>query len=245
MLTGVGIVERTAQLGLFPIVALPGRLDDFRSRDSRRGLPPVAATVLEHAAHQARRRDGDPLVIYGDTPAGASTFGMPPAGRMEFRTAEHLDVRPSRRTIELVVMPYERETVVAHEGRMVREVCSRGAFDGVDRQGNKVRVNRDHKVERTVGQAVRFDTRRPDGLVAELQIALGQRWVMRRSPSPTRGSWTPPRGSFRTRTANGGRPAAGAACRAARLDHVALTPDPAYADARVLAVRDRMLSTAG
>ena len=50
------------------------------------------------------------------------------------------------RTIELIVMPYEEETLVAHEGRMVREVVSRGAFDGIERRANRIKVNRDHDV---------------------------------------------------------------------------------------------------
>ena len=38
------------------------------------------------------------------------------------------------RTIELIVMPYEQETIVS-TGRMIEEIVSRGAFDGIETDG--------------------------------------------------------------------------------------------------------------
>jgi HK97 family phage prohead protease len=159
-----------------------------------------------------------------------------PDGPLEIRSAQLADVSFPRRLIELVVMPYESETVVPHEGRLIREVCSRGAFDGIERRANRVRVNRDHQVTRTVGRAVAFHPSREVGLVAELRIAqtplgdetltLAEDGILDASAGfaifPGGESW--PERDLR---------------RLSRvwLGHVAMTPDPAYADAQVLAVR--------
>ena len=51
------------------------------------------------------------------------------------------------------------------------ESIAQGAFDGIERRANRVRVNRDHELQRTVGRAVTFHPSREDGLVAELKIA--------------------------------------------------------------------------
>jgi HK97 family phage prohead protease len=159
-----------------------------------------------------------------------------PPGELRFRQATQLGVSFPDRTIELVVMPYETETIVEHQGRMVWEIISRGAFDGIERRSNRIRVNRDHDLTRTVGRAVALHPSRQEGLVAELKIARtplgdetltladeeildasagflpmpgGERWEQRDRVRMTR-CW---------------------------LGHIAMTPDPAYETARVLAVR--------
>src|SRR4029077_6248918 len=77
-----------------------------------------------------------------------------PTGQLLFRSATQIGVNYPDRIIELVVMPYETETLVERDGRMVREIISRGAFDGIERRANRIRVNRDHDVTRTIGRAV-------------------------------------------------------------------------------------------
>ena len=94
-----------------------------------------------------------------------------PAGELEYRSATQIGVSFPKRSIELIVMPYETETAVPYEGRVVREIVSRGAFDGIERRANRVRVNRDHDVTRTIGRALAFHPSREEGLVAELRIA--------------------------------------------------------------------------
>src|SRR5262245_48632740 len=94
-----------------------------------------------------------------------------PTGELRWRTAQQIGVSFPERTIELVVMPYETEALVGYSGRMVKETIARGAFDGIERRANRVRVNRDHDVKRTVGRAVSFHPSREEGLVAELRIA--------------------------------------------------------------------------
>jgi HK97 family phage prohead protease len=161
---------------------------------------------------------------------------MQPAGQLEYRTATQVGVNYAKRLVELIVMPYETEPVVEHRGRMVREIISRGAFDGIERRANRVRVNRDHDVTRTVGRALTFFPSRDEGLVAELRIAqtelgdetlaLADEGILDASagfmPMPDGETW-PDRNLRRVDKA--------------WLAHIAMTPDPAYETARVLSVR--------
>lgn len=159
-----------------------------------------------------------------------------PTGQLEYRTAKQIGVNFPERTIELVVMPYEEETVVPFEGRMVREVCSRGAFDGIERRANRVRVNRDHDITRTVGRALRFWTSREEGLVASLRIArtdLGDETLQLAEEEILDASagFLPMPGGQVWENRNRRR------LTKCWLGHIAMTPDPAYEGARVLAVR--------
>jgi phage head maturation protease len=90
---------------------------------------------------------------------------------VEYRSAVVADVSFPKRTIELVVMPYEEETTVEHQGRMVREVISRGAFDGIEGRPNRVKVNLDHDITRSLGKVLRFHPSRQVGLVADCYIS--------------------------------------------------------------------------
>jgi HK97 family phage prohead protease len=156
---------------------------------------------------------------------------------LEWRTATQVGVSWPKRRIDLIVMPYESEATVEHQGRMITEICSRGAYDGIERRPNRVvAVNRDHQVERTVGKAVTFHPNHEDGLFAELRIsatalgdetlALAEDEVLSSSAgfAPLDEKWE---GRDRRRLVK------------CWLGHIAMTPDPAYTDARVLAVRAR------
>ena len=114
---------------------------------------------------------------------------------------------------------------------MVTEVVARGAFDGIERRANRVRVNRDHDETRTVGRAVAFHPA-----------------PRRRAASPRSGSPRPRSATRRSTLADDDVPrrvapgscrsmprpaddAVGDRDRAAGsprllLDHIALTPDP-------------------
>jgi len=160
-----------------------------------------------------------------------------PAGQLEYRAATQIGVDFPKRIIELIVAPYEQEALVPYQGRMVREVFAAGAFDGIERRANRVRVNRDHDRTRTVGRAVAFHPSREEGLVAELRIAqtpLGDETLTLADedmldasagflPMPGGEKWE---GSTSRRIVK------------AWLGHIAMTPEPAYEGARVLAVRD-------
>jgi len=151
----------------------------------------------------------------------------------EFRAAAVAGVSRPKRIIDLVVMPYDTETVVEHQGRMVRETIDRGAFDGIEARPRRVSVNRDHDKTRLVGKAVAFHPDADAGLVAECRIAqtaLGDETLQLAAEelldasagfAPLEQRWE---GNLRRVTR-------------AWLDHIAMTPDPAYPDARVLAVR--------
>jgi HK97 family phage prohead protease len=160
-----------------------------------------------------------------------------PAGPLEYRTATQIGVSFPKRTIELVVMPYEEEALVAYGDRMVTEVCSVGAFDGIERRANRVRVNRDHDLTRTVGRAVAFHPSRPDGLVAELRIAqtaLGDETLQLADEEILDASagFLPMPGGEVWETRSRRR------LNKLWLGHIAMTPDPAYLGAGVLAVRN-------
>ena len=160
-----------------------------------------------------------------------------PAGELRYRAAKQIGVDFPHRIIELVVMPYEEETLVEYKGRMITEVCSRGAFDGIERRANRVKVNRDHEIRRTVGRALAFHPSREEGLVAELRIAntpLGDETLTLADEEILDASagFVPMPGGERWRSRNH--------CRLTKcwLGHIAMTPDPAYESARVLAVRN-------
>jgi HK97 family phage prohead protease len=160
-----------------------------------------------------------------------------PVGELFYRTARQIGVSFPDRTIELIVMPYETETLVERSGRMVQEILSRGAFDGLERRANRIRVNRDHDVTRTVGRAVKFQPSHQEGLVATIKIAktplgdetltLADDEILDASagflPMPGGETW-----EHRNRVR----------LTKCWLGHIAMTPDPAYQGARVLAVRN-------
>jgi HK97 family phage prohead protease len=153
---------------------------------------------------------------------------------IEIRAATVAAVSHPERMIELVVMPYDEETVVEYRGRMIREVCSPGAYDGIERRANRVKVNFDHDPTQRVGRAVAFHPSRREGLVAECLIS--------RSPA----------GDVALNDAEDGlldvsagfvpiqqrmEPGPLRRITKAFLDHISLVDDPAYQGARVLAVR--------
>jgi HK97 family phage prohead protease len=160
-----------------------------------------------------------------------------PLGVIEVRSAQLVDVRYPQRLIDIVVMPYEQEAVVEFQGRLIREVCSRGAYDGVQRRANRVKVNRDHDITRTVGRCRALYPSRDEGLVAEIKVAatplgdetlaLAEDGVLDASagflPFPGGEQWLENRSLRRL-----------VKCW---LGHIAMVPDPAYEGANMLALR--------
>src|SRR5262245_15007722 len=156
---------------------------------------------------------------------------------LEYRQAQRGESAFPKRLVERVVMPYETETTVAHQGRMIREIVSRGAFEGIDAVKRRISVNRGHVLDHVVGRAVRFQPSREEGLVAELRIAatpagdetltLADDGLLDASAGfgVMDGGETWPEKGLRRLTK-------------LWLHHVAMTPDPAYPTATVLAVRD-------
>jgi len=153
------------------------------------------------------------------------------------REAQLVGVSFPGRMIEMVVMPYETPARVPWEGRMVSETIARGAFHGIERRANRVRVNRDHNLERTVGRAMAFHPSRDEGLVAEVRIAntdLGNETLELAADGcldASAGFLPMGDGAMRWEGPDAYR------ITRAWLGHIALTPQPAYEDAKVLAVR--------
>jgi HK97 family phage prohead protease len=161
--------------------------------------------------------------------------------QLEYRAATVTATSYPNRTIDLIVMPYEREAVVEFRGRMVREIVSRGAFDGIQNRPDRVKLNRDHDVTRTCGHAVRFHPSHDDGLIAEVKVSrteLGNETLelaadgdlgasagflpLLREDGSFEEEW--PEKNLRR-------------LNKVWLGHIAMTPVPAYEDAQVLAVR--------
>jgi HK97 family phage prohead protease len=160
-----------------------------------------------------------------------------PTGELRFRHSTVSDVSFPERTIELVVMPYEEETLVEHKGRMIREVIARGAFDGIQRRANRIKVNRDHQESKVVGRAVAIHPSREEGLVAELKISntpLGDETLTLADDGVLDASagYLPMPGGEKWLTRSSVRILKG------WLGHIAMVAEPAYEGARVLAVRN-------
>jgi phage head maturation protease len=173
---------------------------------------------------------------------------------VEIRTAQVADVSFPDRTIELIVMPYETETTIREQGREFTEIVTRGAFDGLEAKNGgqmRVSVNRDHEIQRTVGRAMAFHPTRQEGLVADLRIsatALGEETLVLADDGVLGAS-----AGFTLLRKHGryGPVVPGAETWETRqrrrlnrlyLAHIALTPDPAYVEANVLAVRQGIKS---
>jgi HK97 family phage prohead protease len=156
-----------------------------------------------------------------------------------FASSELLDVRWKERLIDLIVIPYNDPAVVLdrRSNRMVTEQIDPGAFDGVERRANRVKVNRAHDVESVIGRALALHPGDQRGLRAELRISrtvagdealeLAADGALDASagfaPMPGGEQWDRDRKSRRITRAY--------------LGHIALTGDPAYDNAQVLAVR--------
>ena len=150
------------------------------------------------------------------------------------RTAATLEVRHAQRTIDLIAVPYNEPTEVLRRGRWVTETVSPEAFTGVH---GAVSVNRAHDLESPLGWVRSFHPNDPRGLLAELKISktsagddvleLAADGLL--SPSvgfmvlPGGEEWSQDRGAVRVTRA--------------QLAHIAMTGDPAYKGAKVLAVR--------
>lgn len=167
----------------------------------------------------------------------------PPGAEIEVRSSQLANVDYPKRTIELIVMPYETETTVIHHGRPVTEVVTRGAYDGVQKRTSMIKVNRGHQTDRVVGRTLALHPSRDEGLVAEVRISrteLGEETLILADDGILDAS-----AGFMLMRENG-KVKPDAEVWEARdrrrlnhlfLDHIAMTPDPAYPDARVLAVR--------
>lgn len=168
----------------------------------------------------------------------SETIMTRPALPVEHRAAEVAGVDFEERVITFIAVPYGQETVVAdRDGNPIGELVERGAFKGVRAEDNPVTINREHDYTRTIGKVAKFDTNDERGLIVDAKISrtplgdetlqLARDGVLRASVGMMfRRSDAPIRNGLRT-------------IKRAMLDHIALLPNPAYAGAAVLAVRER------
>jgi HK97 family phage prohead protease len=165
---------------------------------------------------------------------------------LEHRSSRIAEISFPKRTIELIVMPYETAATVGYHGRMIEEIVTRGAYDGVEKRTSQISVNRGHDIEKPVGRTVALHPSRTEGLVAEVKISktdLGEETLVLADDGILSAS-----AGFRLLLDNTtGRVKRNAEVWETRsrrrlnylhLDHIAMTPVPAYESARVLAVRN-------
>jgi hypothetical protein len=137
-LRALAVTKRPASVGLGPIEAFPGKLyDAARSIIYQDGR--VGQLVRRAAEFDSRRKRGEPLQVHGAKAPGASTtppeLASPrPAGQIEYRSAQHVNVDRRHRLIELLAVPYGVEALVPVHGRMIAESFSNVAFADVDKQ---------------------------------------------------------------------------------------------------------------
>lgn len=161
------------------------------------------------------------------------------------------DVSYPKRTVTVVVAPYERPTVI---GDAFTEIVSRGAYDGVQRRAGKILSNRDHNWERLAGRVVELYPERDEGLVADVKLydtPIGKETLEICADGGLFAS-----AGFRLMREGG---ETGPVKRNAeswenrhtvrrlnhlRLDHVAFVPNPAYDDAVIQDVRREQIVTA-
>lgn len=170
-----------------------------------------------------------------------------PVTEIEIRssTTEVADVNLKQRIITLIAMPYEQPAEIGYRGEIWKEVFSRGAFDGIEKRPQRVRVNREHLRGDTVGKAIAFHPDRPEGLVSEIRIAKTLRGddtlalAEDDCLSCSVGFGVLPSNQVLDRSRHERR------INKAWMDHLALVEDPAYVGAGVLDVRDNLGAYAG
>jgi hypothetical protein len=162
-----------------------------------------------------------------------------PAEPILFRSATVVGVNFAQRVIEFVAAPYEEEAVIMWRGEPWRELFCRGAWDGIEKRPNRVKVNREHDKTRTVGKILNFWPSRKEGLVGAARIsqtplgdetlALAEDQVL----GPSVGYAAPSRYvELNKRSRPGLR-----SVRRAFMDHLAFVPEPTWEGATVLSVR--------
>jgi phage head maturation protease len=149
------------------------------------------------------------------------------------------DVDVKQRIIDMIAVPWNQEADVPWRGEMWREVFRRGAFDGIEDHAGRIRVNRQHVAGDTVGKVVQLEPSADIGMLARVRIAdtlrgdetlqLAEEDML--SPSI---AWF----AKSSRDVNINKRTKVREVLRAFLDHLALVESPAYAGARVLAVRE-------
>lgn len=156
--------------------------------------------------------------------------------QIEFRKAQTGAVDFAERTIEVRVIPYDEEIEVEFQGKPLRERVDPGAFRNIDPQAKRITVNRDHDYGRTIGRLIELRDE-PHGAVGITKISntpLGDETLQLADDRILGASVAMAVSRAGMEIRNGLR----RIFRIDVLDHVALLPNPAYAGAEVLDVRE-------
>jgi phage head maturation protease len=159
-----------------------------------------------------------------------------PRAPIELREAVIAGVNFAQRIAEIIVVPYNEEATVEYRNEMWKESFLPGSFDGIEKRPNRIRANRGHDKNRTVGKAINFFPSRIDGLVGEVRVAatdLGDETLTLLEEDMLSVS-----AGFGVRGSDQILDRPFRRIKRAFLDHIAFVESPAYAGARVLAVRD-------
>jgi HK97 family phage prohead protease len=170
-------------------------------------------------------------------------LSTPPTSPVETRAASPttpvVDVNEQRRIITIIAVPWNQRAQVKFRGQVWNELFERGAFDGIDADPERIRVNREHNKADAVGKVVRFDPHDPRGLIADIQVARSSRGddtlalAADHALSSSVGFRIKAGGEQLDRFTRTRR------ITSAQLDHIALVMTPAYEGAQILAVRSR------
>lgn len=92
-------------------------------------------------------------------------------GPLQVRNATVDDVNYKQRIITILAAPYDVPALVEYRGAIWKEIFERGAFAGAQESPHRVRANREHDRNRTVGKVIGFPERSMNGLVTDVKIA--------------------------------------------------------------------------
>lgn len=160
-----------------------------------------------------------------------------PDAPIQYRSSIVADVNFAKRIIEFIAAPYDEVGMVMWRGEPWRELFLRGAWDGIEKRQNLVRVNRDHDKKRTVGKIVDFFPSRKEGLVGVARISqtpLGDETLALADDEVLGASV-----GYAARPVDVDLDKVSRLRRVKRafMDHLALLPDPTWESAAVLSVR--------
>jgi hypothetical protein len=162
-----------------------------------------------------------------------------PAEPILYRSASVVGVNFAQRIIEFLAAPYDEEAIVMWRGEPWRELFCRGAWDGIEKRPNRVKVNREHKKTRTIGKIVNFWPSREEGLIGAARISqtpLGDETLALADDQvlgPSVGYAAPSRYVVLNKRSRPGL----RRVKRAFMDHLSFVADPTWESAAVLNVR--------
>jgi phage head maturation protease len=196
---------------------------------------------------ESRSCDDDMLMLTPEE-IEALNNGTPAAtpGAVETRSIANVDdVDFAERTITVIAIPYEQETLVPFQGGVWTEVFSRTAFQGISDRKQKVPVTacldipaEEHRGGKLCGRVSAFHEDRPEGLVTDLKISrtpLGEETLQLAADGALHCSIGFRIGSRFDQDLN--RMDRKRRVNRALLEHIAMVGEPAYPGAQVLSVR--------